>query len=52
MEKDKNANMENKKKGFFGRLAEKIDWKMQEQAKKSSCGCSCSSKKNDKPCCG
>ena len=39
-----------KKKGFFGRLIEKLDKKMEEKAKTRSC-CGNKSKDKDKPCC-
>jgi len=50
MEKGAEAKKEIKAKGFFGRLIEKMDRKMQEKAKKSPCGCS-GDKKGDNSCC-
>ena len=38
-----------KKKGFFSRLIEKLDQKMEEKAKAASC--CCKSNKKDKSCC-
>jgi len=50
MEKDTKAKKENKIKGLFVRFIEKIDRKMQEQAKDRPCSCS-SKKKGDNSCC-
>ena len=42
-------SMDKKKKGFFGKLVDKLDKKMEEKAKKS---CSCGdSSDSDSPCC-
>ena len=41
---------ENKKKGFFARLLEKLDKKIEEAANNSPC--CCKKEKEDKPCCG
>lgn len=49
MDKELNLKKENKTKGFFARLAEKIDRKMEERAKKSPCSCSPKDKNNS--CC-
>ncbi|HOW87760.1 MAG TPA: hypothetical protein P5561_02600 [Candidatus Omnitrophota bacterium] len=39
------------KKGFFTKLFEKIDKKLEEKAKKTGCGCA-SKKDPEGPCCG
>lgn len=50
MEEKNNKDTKAKKKGFFGRLADKLDKKMQEKAKSSPC---CySSQSRDNSCCG
>jgi hypothetical protein len=49
MDKELNSNKENKTKGFFAWLVEKIDKKMEEKAKKSPC--SCSPKDGNNSCC-
>lgn len=38
------------KKGFFSRMFDKLDKKMEEKSKESKC-CSGSGKNNGKPCC-
>lgn len=50
MDKELNSNKENKPKGFFARLVEKIDKKIEEKAKKSSCSCG-SGKNGENSCC-
>ena len=47
-----NANQkEEKKKGFFARLLEKIDKKLEEKSKKTGCGCQPGGNKEGS-CCG
>lgn len=46
MEKQKNEE----KKGFFKKLMEKLDKKLEEKSKKTGCGCN--SKDEDNSCCG
>ncbi|MBF0485595.1 MAG: hypothetical protein HQL16_03670 [Candidatus Omnitrophica bacterium] len=49
MEDKKNAKQG--KKGFFARLMDKVDQKMQEKVKSSGCcSCSCDSGSKDKKC--
>lgn len=50
MDKEAKTKKENKKKGFFSRLVEKIDKRMEEKAKNSPCSCS-SGKNGDNSCC-
>ena len=51
------VNMESKpeeknaKKGFFSRLIDKLDKKLQEKANSSSCCCNKSNDKGSKSCC-
>lgn len=49
MDKELNSKKENKAKRFFSRLAEKIDDKMKEKAKKGAC--SCKPKDGNNSCC-
>lgn len=49
MEKEVNTKRENKKKGFFARLIEKVDRKIEEKARKSPC--SCGPKGGNNSCC-
>lgn len=49
MDKEPNSKKENKTKGFFARLVEKVDKKMEEKAKKNPC--SCSPKDGNNSCC-
>lgn len=49
MDKEVNTKKGNKAKGFFTRLIEKIDKKMEEKAKKNPC--SCSPKDRNNSCC-
>lgn len=52
MGKDESVKKESKAKGFFARLAEKIDKKIQEKAKSGSCCCSTGSDKGaNNSCC-
>lgn len=46
----KDVSKKEKKKGFFGKLIEKLDKKLEEKSKEQSC-CSPSDKKNGKSCC-
>jgi len=49
---DKDNSKQKEKKGFFGKLMEKLDKKMEEKAKQSSCcGGSIDSKEKDSSCC-
>ena len=48
MEKE---NKEEKKKGFFAKLFEKLDKKLEEKAKQTGCGCGPKSNNKDS-CCG
>jgi hypothetical protein len=41
----------NAKKGFFSRLIDKLDKKLQEKANSSSCCCNKSNDKGNKSCC-
>ena len=45
------ADKKEGKKGFFSRLVERLDKKMEEKAKSGSC-CSKKDKDEGKPCCG
>lgn len=40
----------NKKKGFFAKMVDKLDKKLEEKSKEQSC-CNPSDKKNGKSCC-
>jgi len=42
---------EKKKKGFFSRLIDKLDKKMEEKSKASSCGCKSNNQGENKSCC-
>lgn len=50
MKTDTNAKKEGKPKGFFGRIIERIDKRMEEKAKNSPCYCT-GKDKGDKACC-
>lgn len=50
MEEKKSNQSPKEKKGFFSRLIEKLDKKMEEKARKSPC-CLPQEKKDNKPCC-
>lgn len=43
-------NNSNKAKGFFGRMIEKLDKKLEEKSKKTSC-CSSKDKEKGSSCC-
>lgn len=51
MDKNEGVKKTGKVKNFFKGLAEKLDKKMEEKAKKPSCCCGPRSS-NDSPCCG
>lgn len=40
-------NQTKQKKGFWGRMMDKLDQAMKAQAQKPSCGCGCSAKTGD-----
>jgi hypothetical protein len=42
---------EEKKKGFFSKLFEKLDQKLEERSKKTGCGCSAKKNNNGDSCC-
>lgn len=42
--------MDKKKKGFFGKLADKVDKKMEKRAEEQTCSC-CSGSDEDNSCC-
>lgn len=46
---NKNDVKKEEKKGFFARLMDKLDQKMEEKAKSGGC-CCCSGDKKDKKC--
>jgi hypothetical protein len=48
---DNKTDKKDSGKGFFGRLLDKLDKKMQEKAKSGSCCCKAGSKESDKTCC-
>ena len=48
---DNKDNSQNKKKGFFGKMIEKLDKKMEDKAKKSSCCGEGSDQGKGSPCC-
>ncbi|MDD5079236.1 MAG: hypothetical protein PHH68_02805 [Candidatus Omnitrophica bacterium] len=50
MEQKTDVKKTNKLKVFFSGIFAKIDKKIEEKAKKTSCGC-CNDKKEDKSCC-
>jgi len=51
MDQKNEEKKESKAKGFFGRLFDKVDKKLEEKAKKNSCSC-CGDKPEKKSCCG
>ncbi|MFA6349863.1 MAG: hypothetical protein WCY12_02930 [Candidatus Omnitrophota bacterium] len=44
-------NKVNKPKGFFARLLDRLDKKMEEKSRSQNCGCCGSKNKEDRSCC-
>ncbi|MBI4845150.1 MAG: hypothetical protein HY810_01530 [Candidatus Omnitrophica bacterium] len=50
MDNEKNGKKADKKKGFFAKIMDKLDKKLEEKAKGAGC-CGNSDKNKGKPCC-
>ncbi|MEI6832336.1 MAG: hypothetical protein WCK61_06495 [Candidatus Omnitrophota bacterium] len=48
---EEKVKKEKQKKGFFARLFDKLDKKMEEKSKSGSCGCKGNDSEGKKSCC-